>query len=208
MQKRQYANLSPPRSNFLGQQVSGGGISPIEAKIKAIRNWATPQNVKDVHSFLGFANYYQRFIHNFAKLQSPLTDLTKKGMPWQWGPHQQNAFKALKEAYCNAPMLLFLDSKLPYTVSTEASGVAGGSLVTGSRKWVAATRFCESTFHAHRTKILRHMKRELAAMAYCLQGWRHYLKGCLGGTTILTDHQTLIRLMDQPVLTRAQTCWM
>ena len=97
----------------------------MEAKIKAIHDWATPQNVKDVRSFLGFANYYRWFIRNFAEIASPLTDLTKKGMPWQWGPHQHNAFKALKEAYCNAPMLLFPDPKLPYTVSTDASGVAG-----------------------------------------------------------------------------------
>ena len=68
---------------FLGQRVCGGGISPTEAKLAAIRNWATPQNVRDVRSFLGFANYYRRFIQNFAGIASPLTDLTKKGMPWQ-----------------------------------------------------------------------------------------------------------------------------
>ena len=95
-------------------------MSLTEAKVKAIHEWAMPQNVKDVRSFLSFTNYYQQFIRNFVEIVSLLTDLTKKGIPWQWGPHQRNAFPALKEAYCNAPVLLFPDPKLPYTVSTDA----------------------------------------------------------------------------------------
>ena len=51
-------------------------------------------------------------------------------------------------------------------------------------------------------------ERELVAVAYCLQSWRHYLEGCPGGVTVITDHQPLVRLMDQPVLTRVQTRWL
>ena len=50
-------------------------------------------------------------------------------------------------------------------------------------------------------------ERELAAVVYCFQAWRHYLEGCPEAVTIMTDHQTLTRLMDQQVLTRAQTRW-
>ena len=50
-------------------------------------------------------------------------------------------------------------------------------------------------------------ERELAAVAYCFLGWRHYLEGCLGGVTVITDHQTLTRIMDQQVLSRAQIRW-
>ena len=71
---------------FLGQQVCGDGLTPTEAKLKAIRDWATPQNVTDVRSFLGFTNYYRRFIRNYSDIVGPLTDLTKKDMVWQWGP--------------------------------------------------------------------------------------------------------------------------
>ena len=67
---------------FLGQKVSGGGMAPAKAKLAAMRNWATPQNVRDMRSFLGFANYYRRFIQSFAEIASLLTDVTKKGMPW------------------------------------------------------------------------------------------------------------------------------
>ena len=71
---------------FLGQQICGGGMTPTEAKLKAIHNWSKPQNTKDVWSFLGFANYYRRFVKNFAGVADPLTDLTRKGIPRQWEP--------------------------------------------------------------------------------------------------------------------------
>ena len=77
---------------FLGQQICGGGMTPTEAKLKAVRDWSKPQNIKDIRSFLGFANYYRRFVKNFASVAGPLTDLTRKGVPWQWGRYQQQAF--------------------------------------------------------------------------------------------------------------------
>ena len=129
-------------------------------------------------------------------------------MPWQWGPYQRQAFQAVKDAYCNAPILLFPDPKLPYTVSTDASGeAAGGALLQDQGKGLQPLAFVSRRLTPTEQKYWAY-ERELAAMAYCLQGWRHYLEGCPGGTTILTDHQTLIRLMDQPVLTRVQNRWM
>ena len=78
---------------FLGQQISGDGMTPTEAKLKAVRDWSRPQDLHGIRSFLGFANYYRRFVRNFAEVANPLTDLTKKGMPWQWGPSQKRAFQ-------------------------------------------------------------------------------------------------------------------
>ena len=63
-------------------------MTPTEAKLKAVRDWAKPQNVRDIWSFLGFANYYRWFVKNFAGVVGPLTDLTRKNVPWQWGPYQ------------------------------------------------------------------------------------------------------------------------
>ena len=77
---------------FLGQQISRGGMTPTEAKLKAVRDWATPEDVKGVRSFLGFTNYYRRFVQNFAAIVDPLTSLTRKDVEWQWGPYQRRAF--------------------------------------------------------------------------------------------------------------------
>ena len=67
-------------------------MAPTEQKLKAVRDWERPKDLRDVRSFLGFANYYRRFIKNFAAVANPLTELTKKDVPWQWGPFQREAF--------------------------------------------------------------------------------------------------------------------
>ena len=67
---------------FFGQQICRGGMTPIEAKLKAVRDWATPQDVKGVRFFLGFANYYRCFVKDFAAIAGPLTSLTKKDVEW------------------------------------------------------------------------------------------------------------------------------
>ena len=63
-------------------------MTPTEAKLKVVRDWATPQDVKGVQFFLGFTNYYRRFVKDFAAITDPLTSLTKKDVEWQWGPYQ------------------------------------------------------------------------------------------------------------------------
>ena len=72
---------------FLGQQVTPARMSPTEVKIKAMWEWDTPQDVKDVRSLLGFSSYYQRYMHQFTEVVHPLIELTKKGVEWQWGPY-------------------------------------------------------------------------------------------------------------------------
>ena len=59
-----------------------------EAKLKAMQDWSKPQNVRDIRSFLNFANYDKWFVKNFVGMVGPLTDLTQKNVPWQWEPYQ------------------------------------------------------------------------------------------------------------------------
>jgi hypothetical protein len=69
---------------YLGLIVGTGGIRMDPSKVSAVVDWPRPANVKDVQSFLGFANFYRRFIKDFAKMASPLTKLTKKNIPFVW----------------------------------------------------------------------------------------------------------------------------
>ena len=154
---------------------------------------------------MGFGNYYQCYIRNYADIASPLNDLTKKGVPWQWGPYQHRAFHNLKEAYCSAPILIFPDPKLPYTVINDASWTAGGgSLMQDQGEGLQPLAFLNRRLKPIEQRYLAY-EQELAVVAYCLQSWRHYLEGCPGGVTVITDHQPLICFMDQPLLTRVQT---
>lgn len=81
------------------------------AKIQAIKEWATPQNVRQVQSFLGFCNFYRRFIKGFAKIAEPLTKLTKKDEPFQWTPACDQAFRKFKKRVTTAPVLRHFDPK-------------------------------------------------------------------------------------------------
>ena len=85
--------------------------------------------MKDVRSFLGFANYYCHFISKYAEIAAPLTYLTKKDVEMQWGPPQQRVFQQLKDALCDSPILVFPYPKLPYTMVTDASGTAVGGVL-------------------------------------------------------------------------------
>ena len=140
-------------------------------------------------------------------MANPLTELTKKNIAWQWGPFQRKAFQKLKDALCNAPFLLYPDPKLPYVVVTDASGIAVGGVLmqdqgSGLRPLAFMSRALKPT-----EKRYSAYERELAAVAYSFQTWRHYLEGCPGGVTVVTDHKLLTLLMDQQVLSRAQTRW-
>jgi len=74
-------------------------------KISTIQTWETPRKVYDVQSFIGFANFYRRFIRNFSNIVQPLTNLTRKGVPWIWDTTCQASFDALKTAFTTAPVL-------------------------------------------------------------------------------------------------------
>ena len=117
--------------------ITAKGMCPVDEKLRAVREWAEPQNVKGVRSFLGFANYYRHYVRNFAEIANPLTELTKKGQKWHWDSEEQAAFQKLKTALYQAPFLVYPNPVLPYTVVTDASGVVvGGSTDAGSRKQI------------------------------------------------------------------------
>ena len=71
---------------FLGQWITLEGAAPIEEKLHAVHDWEPPSSVKDVRSFLGFANYYCRFVPGYTGIASPLMLLMKKNIEWHWGP--------------------------------------------------------------------------------------------------------------------------
>ena len=113
----------------------------------------------------------------------------------------------LKNKLCTAPILQFPNPELPYTVVTSASGTAvGGVLMQDQGKGLCPLAFM--------SRVLKPMEQrysayecELAVVAYCFIQWRHYLEGCLGGVTMIIDHQPLTYLMQQQVLSRVQTRW-
>ena len=73
-------------------------------KVSVIKSWPTPTTLKEVRAFIGFANFYRRFIKDFSTMACPLHDLTKKDTPWQWDREQQEAFNSIKWQFCTEPV--------------------------------------------------------------------------------------------------------
>ena len=101
---------------YLGHVVSSKGLQCDPEKIEAVQNWPVPQTVTQVRQFLGFAAYYRKFIHHFSKIAQPLTNLTKKSVPFSWNDDCQNAFETLKQLLVTAPVLAYPLSEGDWTL--------------------------------------------------------------------------------------------
>jgi hypothetical protein len=86
--------------DYLGLVISPRGISMEEKKVQAVKEWPTPQNVKQIQSFLGFANFLRHFIPNYSTLARPLHNCTHKDAKWEWGDEEQKSFESIKETIC------------------------------------------------------------------------------------------------------------
>jgi hypothetical protein len=109
---------------FLGYIISPTGIKMDMKKVTIIWECATPTRIKDVQSFLGFANFYRRFIKGFSTLAQPLIAFTYKGTPFLWTMAVQKSFEALKQAFSTAPVLLHVGPRKPFQVETDTSNFA------------------------------------------------------------------------------------
>lgn len=88
-----------------------------QKKVEAVKNWLQPTTVKEMQRFLGFANFYCRFIAHYSQLAAPLTSLLRqKAKALTWTPEAQQAFTLLKSAFCTAPALSHPDPNLCFLV--------------------------------------------------------------------------------------------
>lgn len=106
---------------FLGFEISKNGVSTDPNKIKDLKDWQTPTDVSSLRKFLGFASYYRRYVHNFAKVASPLYRLLKNDVEWFWDNKSRLAFKTLRIRLMTAPVLRFPHFSKPFFVETDAS---------------------------------------------------------------------------------------
>lgn len=133
--------LAVPEISFLGHLVSERGVSIDPSRTTSIRKYEQPNNAKSVARFIGMVNFYSKFIHNFAEVAAPLNRLRKKGVPFVWGADEEIAFRLLKEALMNPPVLKMVDFSQELILTTDSSGTAIGSVlqqeVEGGRRPIA-----------------------------------------------------------------------
>ena len=97
--KPQKCSFEKSEIKFLGLIISAEGIRTDPKKIEGVLKWPTPKKLKEVQSFLGFTNFYRRFVKDFVKIASPLHALAKKDAPWSWTNVHQKAFTDLKTCF-------------------------------------------------------------------------------------------------------------
>ena len=120
------------------------GVHVDPEKIKAIQEWPIPQNVGDVRSFHGLANFYRRFVPNFSSLASPLNELVKKDAPFCWTEKQEQAFKRLKAQLTNAPILALPNFAKTFELECDASRVGIGVVLLQGGHPIA---YCSEKLH-------------------------------------------------------------
>jgi hypothetical protein len=195
-------------TEYLGYILSPSGLAMSTEKVKAIQEWPEPRKVKDIQSFLGFANFYRRFIHEYSEIVLPLTRLTRKGAPWVFDEKCRAAFTCLKDAFTSAPILTHWVPDVPIIVETDASDYAISGIISirCEDEEIRPVAFRSRTLTAPELNYDTHDK-ELLAIYEAFGSWRHYLEGSGTPVDVVTDHKNLEYFCTTKLLTRRQARW-
>ncbi len=191
---------------YLGHRIGNGMISPDDQKIEIIKEWKRPVNMKEVQKFLGFANYYNKFIKNFAEIAKPLFLLTRKNVKFTWKVEHDNAFDNIKKELINYQKLICPDVNKPFVVYSDASDVAIGSVLMQKIDGVLHTVSMRSRCLKGSEINYSTYDKELLAIHDAFMNWRYYLDG--NQCDFMTDHNPLTHLFKQDRLNSRQTRWM
>ena len=205
---------------FLGYTVTTEGVAMEDDRVAAIAEWPTPKTYREVQVFLGFANFYRRFIERYSSVVAPLTGLMKGAKagkqtgPFVWGVEQRSAFDRLKKAFTTAPTLVHFDPSRKIRLETDSSGFG---LAGNLSQYVETTKLGElGRWHpvAFYSKKLEPAElnyethdQEMLAIVRSFEQWRHYLEGSQHSIEVLTDHNNLRYFMETTALTRRQARW-
>jgi hypothetical protein len=195
-------------TEFLGYVISPSGISMSQSKVDAILKWPAPKNVKQIQSFLGFANFYRRFIFSYSDIVIPLTRLMRKGVSWDWSNKSDAAFRQLKQAFTKAPVLTHWSPDYPMLVETDTSDYALAGIISGvtPNGEIHPIAFHSRTFTDTECNYDTHDK-ELLAIFESFKVWHHYLEGSRHHIDVVTDHKNLEYFSTTKMLSRRQARW-
>ena len=162
------------------------------AKVTAIVNWESSTCVKDVQSFLRFANFYRRFIKGFSQLASPLTALTQKDIKFDWSSAAEQAFQALKAAFTSALILVMFNLNKPLTVESDSSDcITEGVLSQSDSQGVLHSVTYFSTCMSPAECNYDIYNKELLAIIRAFEEWRSELEGAAEQVQVITEHKNL-----------------
>jgi transposase InsO family protein len=194
---------------YLGLIISHGQAEMDPVKIAGVAEWPTPGSKKEVQSFLGFTNFYRRFIQGFSDLARPLFDLTRNNSDWHWKEAERSAFEAIRKRVVSAPILMFPDDSRPFRVEADSSDFATGAVLSqqspSDNMWHPVAYYSKSLNAVERNYEIH--DKEMLAIIRALEDWRHFLEGARHKFEIWTDHKNLEYFMSAKKLNRRQARW-
>jgi len=180
-----------------------------DTKVKTTQEWPEPKRVKDIQSFLGFANFYRRFIFNYLDIVILLTRLTRKDTPWNFDDNCKRAFNTLKQAFTSAPILMHWVPDTQLVMETNASDYTLAAILSIMTKdnEIHPVAFHSRTFSAPELNYDVHNK-ELLVIFEAFKIWQHYLEGFALPIDVVMDHKNLEYFSMIKILTRQQARWL
>ncbi|KAJ1603647.1 hypothetical protein NDA14_000882 [Ustilago hordei] len=179
---------------FLGYIIKPTGIEMDPEKVRTVKEWPMPESIHDIQRFLGFANFYRRFIAHFARIAKPLTALVKpieRFKKLELPEEAQQAFHKLIQAFTSAGVLQHFDYHLPTRLETDASdfAIAGVLKQEHEGRWHPVAFYSRKMSSAKKNYEIH--DKELLAVVAGLTQWQHMLAGLPNQLVILTDHEAL-----------------
>ncbi len=166
--------------SFLGYVISQARVAMDDNKVRAVVYFPQPHTVKELQSFLDFANFYWRFIKNFSSVAAPLTSMTRQNDSLlTWSPEALQAFQELKTRFTSVSILHHPDPNLAFIVEVDASSAGFGAILS-QRHGSPAKMFPCAFFSRKLSSSERNYdvgNRELLAMKAAMEEWRHWLEG-------------------------------
>jgi hypothetical protein len=191
--KPEKCGFAKKKKDYLGFIISQGRLAMDPAKIEGLLDWPEPRTVRQLRSFLGFGNFYRKFIRGYSDLAKPLNNLLKKVTPWNFDEDCRKAFNTLKKKFTEEPILMMPDPDRPFQIEADASKYASGAVLTqkdanGRRHPIC---FLSKTFNPTERNYQIY-DREMLGIIRALREWRHYLHGSGHPVHIYTDHLNLL----------------
>ena len=195
-------------TTFLGVIVSTEGIKMDPRKIETILKWPKPLTLKQVQSFVGFCNFYRRFIKDFSRITKPLHQLARKDVKFEWTEACQGAFDTMKRAITSAPVLRHFDREREAILETDSSDyVNAGVLSQYDDEGILHPVAFYSKNLAPAECNYEIYDKELLAIINGLETWKADLESTEIPIKIFTDHKSLEYFMETKKLSRRQARW-
>lgn len=181
-----------PEVNFLGHRCTSNGMLPDQSKIEVIKRYPRPSDKDATRRLVAFANYYRRFIRNFADIVRPLNQITRKNVDFKWSQECELSFQTLKARLSSPPILQYPDFGKPFLVTVDASNMACGAVLSQNFDGHDLPIFFASKAFNRAEQNKSTIEKELIAIHFAVNHFRPYLYGT--NFTVRSDHRPLIFL--------------